>query len=124
MRFKPLPLLALAAWPTFSHATPQAAPEAGARVQPYSAMANPLEGQATINCRLDPPDRVADCKLVDETPPDRGFGLRALQAAARLRFKPTGVGEVPTRVTIPLRFTTSAPTAQDAPSSGELRRSR
>ncbi|MNE07627.1 Gram-negative bacterial tonB protein [compost metagenome] len=58
------------------------------RLHPREAFRQRLNGRASIACRIRLDTRLEDCRVVDETPPGRGFGQAALAASPYFRFRP------------------------------------
>ena len=58
------------------------------RLHPREAFRQRLNGSARIACRIRLDTRLEDCRVVDETPPGRGFGEAALAASGYFRFRP------------------------------------
>lgn len=58
------------------------------RLHPREAFRQRLNGSARLSCRIRIDTRLEDCRLVDETPPGRGFGQAALAASGYFRFRP------------------------------------
>lgn len=58
------------------------------RLHPREAFRQRLNGSARIACRIRLDTRLEDCRVVDETPPGRGFGQAALAASSYFRFRP------------------------------------
>lgn len=58
------------------------------RLHPREAFRQRLNGSARITCRIRLDARLEDCRVVDETPPGRGFGEAALAASGYFRFRP------------------------------------
>ena len=58
------------------------------QLHPPEAFRQRLNGRASIACRIRLDTRLEDCRLVDETPPGRGFGAAALAASVHFRFRP------------------------------------
>jgi hypothetical protein len=63
------------------------------------------EGSADIDCAVAPGGRLADCRVVKETPDGFGFGAAALRLSALFRMKDGHKGE---RTRIPINFALSA----------------
>ena len=59
-----------------------------ARVYPESAKADNLSGSATLRCTVTNDDGLTGCRVVDETPPNSGFGEAALQLVDRIKLAP------------------------------------
>ena len=57
-------------------------------LHPREAFRQRLNGSARITCRIRLDARLEDCRVVDETPPGRGFGEAALAASGYFRFRP------------------------------------
>jgi protein TonB len=58
------------------------------RLHPREAFRQRLNGSARITCRIRLDTRLEDCRVVDESPPGRGFGQAALAASGYFRFRP------------------------------------
>lgn len=58
------------------------------RLHPREAFRQRLNGSARIACRIRLDTRLENCRVVDETPPGRGFGEAALAASGYFRFRP------------------------------------
>jgi protein TonB len=60
-----------------------------------------------LNCLLDPMGHTEDCRVIEETPQDEGFGEAALREAKAFAFKPAMVNGAPVggvSVTVPVNF--------------------
>lgn len=57
-------------------------------LHPREAFRQRLNGSARITCRIRLDTRLEACRVVDETPPGRGFGQAALAASGYFRFRP------------------------------------
>lgn len=64
-------------------------------------------GRAEVRCQIAHSGELTDCTVVAEEPTDRGFGGAALAITARMRAQPAP--DLPTEVTVPLRFDASPP---------------
>jgi TonB family protein len=60
-----------------------------ARAYPPRALAQHLSGRATMKCKVTDQGAMADCQIIDETPPGAGFGAAELALAPE--FKMTGM---------------------------------
>jgi len=49
-------------------------------------------GSATISCKLTAEGRLSNCAVLEETPPNAGFGAAAVSLAPDFRMTPTGAG--------------------------------
>ena len=58
------------------------------QLHPREAFRQRLNGHASLACRIRLDTRLEACRLVDETPPGRGFGAAALAASVHFRFRP------------------------------------
>lgn len=58
------------------------------RLHPREAFRQRLNGSARITCRIRLDTQLEDCRILDETPPGRGFGQAALAASGYFRFRP------------------------------------
>ena len=58
------------------------------QLHPREAFRQRLNGRASLACRIRLDTRLEACRLVDETPPGRGFGQAALAASVHFRFRP------------------------------------
>jgi protein TonB len=54
-----------------------------------------VSGEGVIHCRIRLDRQLERCSIVSETPPGRGFGVAALQAAGAFRFDPPTRGGRP-----------------------------
>jgi TonB family protein len=80
-------------------------------VWPAKAMRNGLSGKATISCKITVQGLLEACALVEESPPDQGFGAAALLLAPSFVLKP-GMKDgkpVSTGVQIPIVFKAQGP---------------
>lgn len=83
---------------------------------PPKAVAEHVEGMATIGCKVSAEGLLVECRVVQETPPDAGFGEAALRMSQRFKMKPMSRDGHPVSggvVRIPIRFalpSTPAPT--------------
>ena len=76
-------------------------------VYPERAHRKGLSGAAKIKCVVTVEGTLDQCAVVEETPPDEGFGKAALRLSPYFRFHPRIVDGVPTggaTVVIPIRF--------------------
>lgn len=84
---------------------------------PERAMARGIEsGRVELECQVQPNGSLTDCRTVDESPADAGFGQAAIAAARRSRVSPRTVDGAPAgaRVRWTSRFATAAaPTTED-----------
>jgi len=75
------------------------------RAYPAHAQRKAIDGKAVISCQLAHDGRVADCRVVSETPKDEGFGIAALAVSEKFRMSPPDAQPAePARVTIPVVF--------------------
>ncbi|QQQ18456.1 TonB family protein [Brevundimonas vitis] len=65
------------------------------RVYPRAALNAGVSGRGLITCRIRLDTRLEDCRLVEESPPGRGFGAAALATAANFRFRPPTIDGEP-----------------------------
>jgi protein TonB len=78
------------------------------RNYPRDALRARQGGRAVLTCRIGLDTRLEGCRVVQETPPGRGFGQAALASSVHFRFRPpTENGQpVPGReVTVGVDFT-------------------
>jgi periplasmic protein TonB len=77
------------------------------RVYPRDALRHRIEGRAVVSCRVTEKGELADCKALQETPPNEGFGEAALKLTPRFLMRlPTrhGIPVAGGTVTVPIRF--------------------
>ena len=77
------------------------------KVYPRAAAAKDLSGRASISCQVVSAGTLADCVVIEEYPPDVGFGQAALRLASLFKMRPTTRNGQPVgggTVRIPLRF--------------------
>lgn len=65
------------------------------RLHPPAAFRQRIGGRATLSCRIRLDTRLEGCRVVDEAPPDLGFGSAALAASVYFRFQPPTHDGVP-----------------------------
>lgn len=109
-------IAAIALFPSFVYAQPDAGaappagstsgnwlrlPPGGTSYFPPQALQAGVTGNAVINCAVDAERHLQDCQVVSETPPDMGFGQKALEMARLIAMKPGSEGK---RASIPIRF--------------------
>lgn len=66
-----------------------------------------MKGHATITCLVTVSGALENCRVIEETPPGRGFGAAALKATKVMRMRPATLNGAPVdgaSVTIPLAF--------------------
>ena len=63
------------------------------REYPRAALNARQPGRVMLACRIRLDTRLDDCRVVDETPQDQGFGTAALRASAHFRFRPPFTGD-------------------------------
>ena len=87
------------------------------RVYPLDAFAAGRGGDVTLNCLELVDGRVADCRIMDETPSGAGFGRAALTLSRSFRFTPflKGGSAVQARIRIPYGFSVVNDGADAAP---------
>jgi TonB family protein len=76
-------------------------------VYPGQARRKGLSGTAKIGCAVTVEGKLDQCVVLEETPPNQGFGQAALRLSPYFRFQPRLVDGVPTggaTVVIPIRF--------------------
>ncbi|WP_233243384.1 MULTISPECIES: TonB family protein [unclassified Caulobacter] len=72
---------------------------------PAHADRHRVEGKAVIDCAVRPDGRLADCRVVSETPKGEDFGLAAVALSQKFRMLPPPEGYArPVNVTIPVVF--------------------
>jgi len=79
---------------------------------PPGASANDVGGYVQMGCLVTAGGLLTSCTIVEETPPDMGFGEAALSLASKYKMKPMTFDGQPisgARVTIPIRFVAPAP---------------
>ena len=83
----------------------QAPPPSPANSVP-SAADRANEARPKLTCLVTVAGKLTDCKILDESPPGRGFGAAAVKIAAKMRLAPaTANGKaVEGRVTLPITF--------------------
>lgn len=64
-------------------------------VYPPAALAANLSGRAIVKCEVGVDGGLSGCSVVQETPPDQGFGQAALKLTASMVMKPMTVDGVP-----------------------------
>ena len=64
-------------------------------VYPLAALAANLSGRAIVKCEVGVDGGLSGCSVVQETPPDQGFGQAALKLTASMVMKPMTVDGVP-----------------------------
>ena len=65
------------------------------RVYPRAALNAGVSGRGLITCRIRLDTRLEGCRLVEESPPGRGFGAAALATAVNFRFRPPAIDGQP-----------------------------
>ncbi|KQW80712.1 hypothetical protein ASC65_12095 [Brevundimonas sp. Root1279] len=60
---------------------------------PPVTVEQPRNGEVVLSCAVSPSGQLADCQVVSETPPGRGFGEAALRSAGRARLSQDSVRE-------------------------------
>jgi len=88
-------------------------------VYPTEAVKAGIGGAATISCAVSVQGRLTDCKVLDETPAQAGFGEAALKLSERFQMKPLSRDGHPVSggtVRIPIRFALPRPPQPVAPS--------
>ncbi|MDI1363788.1 MAG: energy transducer TonB [bacterium] len=72
---------------------------------PAHAQQREIGGKAVIGCRVAHDGRLADCRVVSETPKDEDFGIAALALSQKFRMlPPDDPAAKPAEVTIPVIF--------------------
>jgi periplasmic protein TonB len=73
---------------------------------PRRALERDVNGRVVLNCGHLDDGRLTDCRIVEETPADYGFGPAALAAAEDARLAPEVVAQAPSneRLTFPVQF--------------------
>lgn len=92
-----------------------------ARVYPPAAVKRGLSGRATISCRVSASGELNECEVIEESPPEYGFGEAALKLVPEFRMTKeirTGQSVEGGTVRIPIRF--AIPGGQIDPLSGML----
>jgi TonB family protein len=88
-------------------------------VYPPEAVKAGIGGAATISCVVSVEGRLTDCKVLDETPAQAGFGAAALKLSERFQMKPMSRDGHPVSggmVRIPIRFALPRPPQPVTPS--------
>ena len=78
-----------------------------ARYYPEKAQRDEMEGRATVSCNVTAGGTLSDCRVIDESPADYGFGLAALKLSSLFLMRPQTKDGVPVSggtVRIPIRF--------------------
>jgi len=77
-----------------------------ARLYPERAQRLNVEGEATVQCRVQLDGLLTDCLVIYETPQGYGFGIATLKAATHFRMRPGARNGQPVmgQVTIPLKW--------------------
>jgi TonB family protein len=78
---------------------------------PRAAVAQKIEGHATLRCRVTTAYGVKDCQVTSETPPSYGFGSAAIQIAALTTLPPAERGRIQPGqfINLPIRFKLPTP---------------
>ena len=73
---------------------------------PEAALKADLEGKVVVGCEVDTQGTPQDCKVISETPPEKGFGAAALRVARICEFLPAHSNgkAVASTVRIPINF--------------------
>jgi TonB family protein len=73
---------------------------------PARAARQDLNGRARIKCVVAADGRLADCRVLSESPPGEGFGAAAIALSGKFRLLPPEgpAGSAPPEITIPLVF--------------------
>ena len=73
---------------------------------PEAARKADLEGKVLVGCEVDTQGTPQDCKVISETPPEKGFGPAALKVARIFEFLPAHSNgkAVASTVRIPINF--------------------
>jgi TonB family protein len=72
---------------------------------PAHAQRHDIEGRAVIVCQVAHDGRLADCRVVSETPMGEDFGVAAIALSQKFRMLPPPDGDAkPAEVTIPILF--------------------
>jgi len=75
------------------------------RAYPAHARRKAIDGKAVVSCQVADDGRLADCRVVSETPSGEGFGIAALAVSQRFRMSPPDAQPArPARLTIPVVF--------------------
>jgi len=77
------------------------------RYYPVRAQRAGIDGNALLDCRVEPTGKLADCHVLRETPANFGFGDSALCMSVLFKSRTTGksgASLVGTRVPVPVRF--------------------
>ena len=62
------------------------------RNYPRGALEQGVSGHATMKCAVNSDGRLADCVLIEETPPDKGFGRATLALVSKFQMSdPAGI---------------------------------
>jgi TonB family protein len=73
---------------------------------PARAARHDINGRARIKCVVAADGRLADCRVLSESPPGEGFGAAAVALSSKFRLLPPDVpaGASPPEITIPIVF--------------------
>jgi len=78
------------------------------RFYPVAARKNGIEGRAVMDCAVGPGDGhvggLVDCRIIDETPENMGFGQALLSMAPIFEMEIHDPSNVGARVRIPVHF--------------------
>lgn len=77
------------------------------RVYPRDALRHNVSGRAVFSCQVTEKGELTDCKVLQETPPNEGFGEAALKLAPSFLMRPPTRGGIPVggaTVVVPIQF--------------------